>query len=224
MVVFDREARHYDRWYTTVLGKHVDETETRCVLDMLKPVVGMQILDVGCGTGHFSFKLARMDCTVTGIDISSEMLAQARKKAMHEGLPVNFLSMDASHLDFKDETFDAVVAITVFEFLGKPVESFNEMFRVLKRNGSLLIGIINRDSPWGEMYLAKKPDKESVFHFAHLRTLDELKKIHPADFAGFSECLFVPPTSVDEEINADRERELSKSGKGGFICVLWKKS
>jgi ubiquinone/menaquinone biosynthesis C-methylase UbiE len=183
----------------------------------------MHILDVGCGTGHFSFKLARMGCRVTGIDISGEMLALARRKAIHERLPVDFLSMDASHIDFGDETFDAVVAITAFEFLAKPGESFNEMFRVLKRDGSLLIGTINRDSPWGEMYLAKKPDKESVFHFAHLRTLDELKQMHPAGFASSSECLFVPPCVEEAEIGAERERELSRSGRGGFICVLWKK-
>lgn len=224
MAVFDGEAQEYDKWYTTVLGKHVDETETRCVLDLLKPTTGMHILDVGCGTGHFSFKLARMGCRVTGIDISGEMLALARRKAFHERLPVDFLPMDASHIDFEDGTFDAVVAITVFEFLAKPGESFNEMFRVLRKNGSLLIGTINRDSPWGKMYLEKKSCKESVFRFAHLRTLDELKQVYPGGFSGSSECLFVPPDAEEAEISSERERELSRSGKGGFICVLWKKS
>lgn len=224
MAVFDKEALQYDRWYTSALGKHVDDTETRCVLDLLKPTAGMLALDVGCGTGHFSFKLARMGCRVIGIDISSEMLDLARKKALCERLPVDFLFMDVSDLDFEDETFDAVVAITSFEFLEKPGESFQEMFRVLKRNGSLLIGTINRDSPWGEMYEKKKASKESVFHLAHLRTLDELKQIHPAGFTGSSECLFVPPDEEAAKINEERERELSGSGRGGFVCALWRKS
>ncbi len=223
MPVFDREAVEYDDWYTTVLGKHADEAETKCVLDLLKPTPGMHVLDVGCGTGHFSFKLARMGCRVTGIDISGEMLALARRKALHEKLPVDFLPMDACRIGFSDATFDAVVSITAFEFMANPEESFNEMFRVLKRNGSLLIGTINRDSSWGSLYLAKKTDKESVFHYAHLRTLDELKRIHPADFAGSSECLFVSPYAEEAEITAERERALSASGKGGFICVLWTK-
>lgn len=223
MSVFDKNAENYDKWYTTILGKHVDETETLCVFDLLKPEPGMKILDAGCGTGNFSIKLAKMRCEVTGIDISEKMLAIARKKALEENLKANFYSMDVCSLEFDDGTFDAVISVTAFEFMGKPVEAMNEMFRVLKRNGILLLGTINRNSKWGELYLKKGVKKDDLFHHVHLKTLEELKELRPHQFIGSDECLFVPPDANEGEISAQKEREFSDPGRGGFICALWRK-
>lgn len=86
MSVFDKDSSTYDQWYSTPLGKHADEAETRCALELLKPTAGMRILDAGCGTGNFSLGLARLGCSVTGIDISEKMLAFAREKAQREQL------------------------------------------------------------------------------------------------------------------------------------------
>lgn len=224
MNVFDRDASTYDEWYATPLGRYADEAETRCALNLFKVFRGMKILDVGCGTGNFSLKLARKGCQVTGIDLSEKMLSLARKKAKEEGLPVIFCLMDAADLQFRNETFDGVISMTSFEFMEEPEKTMKEMLRVLKKGGSLLIGTINRESSWGEMYLSAGEKKESVFSHARLKTLDELKTLEAPYFVAAEECLFIPPDLEDEKLKEIAEGEAAEKGRGGFLCALWRKA
>ena len=221
--VFDKDASTYDQWYTTPLGKYADEVETICALDLLKPSPGMRILDVGCGTGNFSLKLARLGCNITGIDISEKMLTFAREKAQKEQLPAEFMSMDASDLEFPEEVFDAVVSMAALEFMQDQQKTLDEMFRVLKKGGKLLVGTINRESDWGEMYLGLADKKDTVFRHARLRTFNELKILRPSEFEAVKECLFVPPDAEIGELCEDCEKKRYRKGRGGFLCVLWKK-
>lgn len=224
MAVFDKEANLYDDWYKTKLGNFVDEVETKCILDLFKVEKGMKVLDVGCGTGNFSIKLAKMGCEVIGIDISEEMLKVAEEKAKKEGLNIKFYNMDVYNMEFEADYFDGIVSVTAFEFLEEPEKAIEEMFRVLKPNGYLLIGTINKDSAWGEMYLSKEFQENSVFKYANFKTVEDMKSYKKDHLVDIKECLFIPPTIEEEYISMEKERELSKEGKrGGFICALWKK-
>lgn len=224
MAIFDKEAKMYDDWYKTKLGNFVDEVETKCILDLFKVEKGMKVLDVGCGTGNFSIKLAKMGCEVVGIDVSKEMLKVAEEKAKKEGLNIKFYNMDVYDMKFEDNCFDGVISVTAFEFLKDPEKAIEEMFRVLKPNGYLLIGTINKDSAWGEMYLSKEFQENSVFKYANFKTVEDMKSYKKDHLVDIKECLFIPPTIEEEYISMEKERELSKEGKrGGFICALWKK-
>lgn len=224
MAIFDKEAKMYDDWYKTKLGNFVDKVETKCVFDLFKVRKGMKVLDVGCGTGNFSIKLAKMGCEVIGIDISEEMLKVAEEKAKKEGLNIKFYNMDVYNMEYEADYFDGIVSVTAFEFLEEPEKAIEEMFRVLKPNGYLLIGTINKDSAWGEMYLSKEFQENSVFKYANFKTVEDMKSYKKDHFVDIKECLFIPPTIEEEHISMEKERELSKEGKrGGFICALWKK-
>ncbi len=223
MAIFDKEAIDYDQWYKSKLGTFVDNVETELALSLFKPKAGMKILDVGCGTGNFSIKLAEMGCEVVGIDVSEEMLGKARKKANEKGLNIKFEIMDVYNLNFSDKTFDGVFSMAAFEFIKEPQKAYNEMYRVLKNKGHLLIGTINIESSWGELYLSEPFQKNSVFKYADFKSTDQLKSLNTEELINSGECLFIPPTTVEKDISMELEKELSVSERGGFICVVWKK-
>ena len=92
-------------------------------------------LDVACGTGDMAVELLKRGCSVTGIDLSEEMLAIARRKTAE----ANFQLANAEALPFDDASFDAVTSafgIRNFVHLDKGLA---EMARVLKSGGRMVI-------------------------------------------------------------------------------------
>jgi len=73
-----KTAQNYEKWYSTPYGKYVDKLEKALFLRLVKPKKGQSILDIGCGTGHFSFWFHSLGLNVVGIDISPDMLRVAR--------------------------------------------------------------------------------------------------------------------------------------------------
>jgi phosphatidylethanolamine/phosphatidyl-N-methylethanolamine N-methyltransferase len=101
---------------------------------------GQRILEVGVGTG-LSLPHFRKDSRVTGIDVSEEMLAKARRRADRmrlshvEGLHV----MDAENLEFRDNSFDAVLALYVASVVPNPARFAAEMRRVCIPGGTIVV-------------------------------------------------------------------------------------
>ncbi len=223
-IIFKNEhARNYDEWYTTKTGSFIDMLESNAALDLFSPQKGMKILDAGCGTGNFSIKLARLGCTVTGIDISPDMLAIARSKNSPE-LSVDYLEMDLNELVFPDESFDGVLSMAAFEFIEDPDQVYQELYRVLKPGGKLLIGTINKDSRWGQFYIQHaKEDSNSIFKQAFFHNLDELQNLNLQDLAAHKGCLFIPPGQEAADYTMHNESSLAASERPGFIMVMWEK-
>lgn len=223
MAIFDDKAHDYDDWYKTKFGSFIDKVETDLAFKLFTPEKGMKVLDVGCGTGNFSVKLAQLGCKVVGIDISEEMLKKAKEKAQKEGLDIEFHKMDIYNLDLGDDTFDAVFSMAAFEFIEEPEKAMEELFRVAKKGSQILIGTISRDSSWGQLYLSDEFQKNTVFKYAHFMTLEELKSLKEEYLVDAGDCLFLPPNTKEEDINMTMEEELSKTERGGYICALWEK-
>ncbi|MFD2044324.1 class I SAM-dependent methyltransferase [Ornithinibacillus salinisoli] len=99
---------------------------------------GSDILDVGCGDGYGSYKLQQSGYHVTGVDISSEMIAKATEKLAD----IPFLQGDVNDLPFDSGRYDGVLAINVLEWTEVPANSLQELRRVLKKDGYLCIGIL----------------------------------------------------------------------------------
>ncbi len=91
--LFDASAWRYDAWYETEPGRAVEEVERRLV-DALFAPAGDRALDVGCGTGCYTERLARRGLAVTAIDASKEMLARARGRLARAGLEATFIEGD----------------------------------------------------------------------------------------------------------------------------------
>lgn len=73
-------ASRYDAWFATPLGRAMDVAEARAVLGLADPQPGERALDVGCGNGIYTRRLAECGAAVTGLDADREMLAAARVK------------------------------------------------------------------------------------------------------------------------------------------------
>ena len=99
----------------------------------LKP--GMRVLDVACGTGNLAVIAARRGCETQGVDIASNLVAQARARARREGFAIEFREGDAEELPYGDEKFDAVVSMYGAMFAPRPDLVSEELKRVLKPGG-----------------------------------------------------------------------------------------
>lgn len=103
---FDAHAANYEQNPFT----HHTEAEVDFLLTLYPILPGSRILDVGCGTGRHSIALAKRGHRVTGLDISGEMLAVARRKAQEAGVEVEWVQADATDFHF-DEPFDAAICL-----------------------------------------------------------------------------------------------------------------
>jgi len=116
---------------------------------------GLRVLEVGTGTGFLAFLLSEMGHRVTGTDMSTGMLAQAREKAGVLGRTVLFEEGDAERTRFPDDTFDLVVSRHVLWNLPNPDVAILEWVRVTKPGG--VVGVIDGSfstpgDHWGEPY------------------------------------------------------------------------
>lgn len=100
---------------------------------------GHHILEVGIGTG-LNLPLYPRHCRITGIDLSEEMLEKAEEKVAELGLGnVTLRAMDATVMDFAEDSFDAALATYTISAVPDPVGVLREMRRVVKAGGSLVL-------------------------------------------------------------------------------------
>ncbi len=127
---FDEIARDYDRM-NHLMTAGLD----RCWRKRAVQGLHGKVLDVACGTGDMVVELLRQGCSVTGVDLSKEMMAIAKRKAPQ----AEYRLADAEHLPFGDASFDAVTcAFGVRNFVHLE-QGLHEMLRVLKPGGRMVI-------------------------------------------------------------------------------------
>ncbi|MDD4116271.1 MAG: class I SAM-dependent methyltransferase [Massilibacteroides sp.] len=161
-------AQEYDLFYQTSRGQAVDKVEKALILDILTQVHGREMLELGCGTGHWTAFFNENGFRVIAVDESAAMLEQAQRKEISN---VHWIKADASRLPFPDQRFDVIAAITLFEFVDDIDILFKEISRVLKPEGILKTGWLNALSEVG-----KQKEHSSIFRHATLYTPEEIKK------------------------------------------------
>jgi ubiquinone/menaquinone biosynthesis C-methylase UbiE len=136
-------AAAYDRWsHVWNLARYTNQAIYRTALELLD-ARHHTVLDVGCGTGLMSAKLARIDRRVVAVDLSAAMIARARRRYGHA---VDFIEADAEDLPFDDDAFDAVVNLISFHHYPDPQRAVAEFRRVLRRDGRLVLIAFDRRS------------------------------------------------------------------------------
>lgn len=127
--VYDFYSGFYDFLYTPFLIPTLKKSINEIRLNH-----NMKILDIGVGTGA-ALKYIPSNISVSGIDISPGMLKRAKRKFSND----TFIIMDALNLAFKDKSFDAVIAAYVLTVVPDPRKMLEEIKRVLKDDGRVLI-------------------------------------------------------------------------------------
>lgn len=134
---FDQQAATYD---TAVQGSHARALYPH-LLEELSRTEGTRLLDLGCGTGALTAQVLEQDPRrqVTGLDLSEQMLAQARVRL---GDRVNLVQGDSEHLPFPDQSFDVIYCCDSFHHYPAPAAVLAEVGRVLVPGGVFLLGDI----------------------------------------------------------------------------------
>jgi ubiquinone/menaquinone biosynthesis C-methylase UbiE len=162
-------ASEYDIYYQTETGKLVDKIEKKIVLAHLKNLSKTNWLELGCGTGHWTKFFSKNGLQLTAVDNSEAMLEIARSKNLEN---VEFMNADATRLPFPDGRFSGIISITMLEFVDDLEKVLNEINRVLKPRGTLILGCLNALSEPG-----KNKNNDPVFQHARFFTREKLKKM-----------------------------------------------
>jgi ubiquinone/menaquinone biosynthesis C-methylase UbiE len=188
---FDDIADKYDSWFATPLGGAVDRWEKEVTWGLAKPKKGETVLDIGTGTANYLADLAEMGLDCTGLDIGVKMLLRARQKSRSRGLDLKLVAAEGDRLPFPDECFDLVLSITAFEFFPDPSRSVQEMTRVCKPGGRIVVGVLNRWSVWAARRRLVSWFRETIFNQCRFYSYPMMKALFgPVQWAT---AAFAPP-------------------------------
>ncbi len=219
--IFEEWPEKYDRWFETPIGKLIEQFEKELIIKMLRPKRGECILDAGCGTGVFSRGLLAEGTFVVGLELSFPMLLRAGKKL--EGAQFHMVQGDMQYLPFADNEFDKTISVSAIEFLEDAKEVIDELFRVTKPGGCLVVTTLNRLSPWATRRKAAAKEGHPIFKHVFHRSPDEMRKISPLEPFIKSAIHF---KKEDDPVQAQKIEEQGQADDldtGAFLAACWEK-
>lgn len=122
-----------------MIARYQQQTEEQFV-QRLNLAPGTRVLDVACGTGNTAIPAAQAGAKVIGVDIASNLIAQARERAQAVNLNCEFREGDAEQLDFPTESFDVVISVFGAMFAPRPDRVAAELLRVCRPGGTIAMG------------------------------------------------------------------------------------
>ncbi len=161
--IFDADADGYEAWYASPRGRRAERSERKLIDWLLGQVPQTEtVLEIGCGTGHFTAPLAERGRYAIGLDRAPAMVATLRR--LHPALPV--VLGDAHKLPFRDGAVDVTGFVTTLEFLEELEVALAEAVRV-SRQGLILValnswsaGAVSRR--WGRQARGPKRGKQAI--------------------------------------------------------------
>jgi len=177
--LFDEWPEKYDQWFETPIGALVKKYENELLLDLLEPRPQELILDVGCGTGVFTLNILGLGTHVIGLDISQPMLLRAGQKAGK--YPFRAVAGDMRFLPFGDGCFDKVVSMTALEFIPDGQAAVEDLLRVTKKGGVVVVTTLNSLSPWADRRKKAADKGHSLFEQMVFRSPDDMRALAPID-------------------------------------------
>ena len=201
---FQRTAASYDAWYDTHPALYRTEL---AALRRAVPRRGRG-LEIGVGTGRFASALS----VRYGLDPSPGMLGLARSRG------IRAVQGFGEALPFKPASFDFILIAFVIEFVDDVRGFLGEAAKVLRPSGTLVIGVIDRDSAWGR-YFHSSSRARRFFHPPSPPELVGILESVGLKFRASWQTLFGPPPDLRRE-----ERPRPGFGQGGFVVFKARKA
>jgi len=218
---FDAWTSRYDSWFETPCGTLIKQYESEMLLKFLNPLAKDKILDVGCGTGIFTIDVMAFGPMITGIDISQPMLRKAMDKTSQSGF--TGICADMCALPFADNSFDKVLSMTAIEFVVDAKKAIDEIDRVAKKGGSIVVTTLNSLSPWADRRLDAAKKGHKLFKKIFFRSPDEMRSLVPANSVVRTAIHFQKKDRLSDIALIERQGKENHSDKGAFLAVKWNK-
>ncbi|MEM1572990.1 MAG: class I SAM-dependent methyltransferase [Candidatus Methanomethylicaceae archaeon] len=162
MKVFNEFAEEYDKWYEQ--NREVFESECKLISSLELEGFGIEI---GVGTGIF----APFSKISIGIDPAINMLKIAKRRK------IEVIRAVGEALPFRNEIFDFVIMITTLPFLRSTEMTLEEIRRILRSKGRVVIVDIPKNSKWGESYEEKKAKGHRFYKYANFYNFEEILEL-----------------------------------------------
>jgi len=201
---FEALTARYDAWFERHQLAYLSELKA---LRALLPEGPFSGLEVGVGTGRFASALGIW----VGVDPANKCLKLARERGVEAILAIG------EALPFREGAFDVVLMVVTFCFLADPEAALSEGHRVLKPEGRLLVGIIDRESKLGVLYTRKKAEGCPFYRDAVFYTPAEvvgMLKEHGFLVKKVVQTLFKLPWELNEV-----EEPEEGYGRGSFVAI-----
>ena len=199
---FDNSALEYDMWFENHKVEYA--LELKAIREFL-PKDGDGI-EIGSGTGRFTQPLE--------ISLGVEPSEAMRSLAIRRG--VNVIAGTAESLPVVSGLYDFALLVTTVCFLEAPELAFSEVYRVLKAEGFIIVGLIDKESNLGKKYEEKKTESK-FYKNANFHSVVEIKeKLKKSGFSNI-ECLqaILPGDTYDN----DEPKVMHGYGKGSFVVL-----
>jgi ubiquinone/menaquinone biosynthesis C-methylase UbiE len=195
---FDLYSEEYDNWFKRNKEKY--EAELRAIKDFI-PSKGNG-LEIGVGSGKFAYPLG----IKIGIEPSDKLAEKSR------ALEIKVIKGVAENLPVADSSFDFVLMVTTICFVDDIEKSFREAFRVLKKEGFIVVGFVDRESELGKEYMRRK-NKSRFYKAAYFFPTGEvLNYLNNAGFGAFQIKQTIFPGTATQHIE-------NGFGKGSFVVI-----
>ena len=202
--IFDKHYKKYDAWYDRHRFAYLSELKA---IRKVLPKKGRG-LEIGVGTGRFAAPLG----IKFGIDPSEDMIKLAGQRGIDIRLGVG------ESLPVGEGVFDYIAIIITLCFVKDPLKVLKESRRVLKKNGKIIIGIIDKNSFLGAFYQKKKSVFYKQANFFDVKKLTKL--LEKLDFCRLS--YYQTLYSLPNEIKSVQKPQRG-FGKGGFVVISGEK-
>jgi len=173
--MYDKKSSVYGLRYKNLAGRYFMSRKIQTITKLGNLKGNEKMIEIGCANGPYTFQFSSKGFSMTGLDLSEKNIKEAKKRNILLKKGCEFFVGDAHNLPFKDETFDVVVSISAIRYVPNPEKAIKEMYRIVKKGGTVIVDFPNKKSPWFK-HLKPMIAQTSHIHDNHY-TVSEVKSM-----------------------------------------------